>query len=129
MLKKFPKIVFTDEKSATKTDRVQCKIYMRHNRPIRMSTRPLGFHKREWLKKEIDELLKAGVIRPSRSPYTAAPVIVNKKDGRKRLAINYRKINENSEDFLYPLPKIAEIFDCFAGAKWFTTLNLVKGYW
>src|SRR5688572_7470579 len=34
-----------------------------------------------------------------------------------------------SEDFLYPLPKIAEIFDCFAGAEWFTTLDLARGYW
>ena len=34
-----------------------------------------------------------------------------------------------SEDFLYPLPKISEIFDQFNGAKWFTTLDLVRGYW
>ena len=76
LLAKFPRIVFTDEKHATITDRVQCKIYMKNDIPIRSRVQPFGFHKREWLRKEIDELLKAGVIRPLRSPYAAAPVIV-----------------------------------------------------
>ena len=129
LLKEFPGIEFINEKSATKTNLVQCRLYMKNNRPIRMPTRPLGFHKRKWIKNELRELLKAKVIRPSRSPYAAAPVIVEKKDGSFRLAIDYRKVNENSEDFLYPLPKQAEIFDCFAGAEWFTTLDLARGYW
>jgi len=54
---------------------------MKHDRPIRTKLRPLERTKREWLRKEIEELLEAGVIRPSRSPYSAAPVIVAKKDG------------------------------------------------
>ena len=102
---------------------------MKHDRPIRVKLRPLHQQKREWLRKEIDELLEAGVIRPSRSPYAAAPVIVAKKDGSWRLAIDYRRINMASEDFLYPLPKITEIFDQFHGAKWFTILDLARGYW
>src|SRR6266511_1563413 len=102
---------------------------MKHDRPIRTKLRPLERTKREWLRKEIEELLEAGVIRPSRSPYAAAPVIVAKKDGSWRLAIDYRRINMTSEDFLYPLPKITEIFDQFHSAKWFTTLDLARGYW
>ena len=129
LLALFPGIIFKDEKSTTITPLVQCKLYPKHDRPIWDGTRALGFHKREWLRKEIDELLKAGIIRPSRSPHAAAPVIVQKKDNTYRLAIDYRRVNEATEDFLYPLPKIAEIFDCFAGAKWFTTLDLARGYW
>src|ERR1044071_9049018 len=129
LLALFPDIVFQNEKSATITPLVHCKLYLKHDRPIRDGTRALGFHKREWLRKEIDELLKAGIIRPPKSPHAAAPVIVQKKDGTYRLAIDYRRVNEATEDFLYPLPKIAEIFDCFAGAKWFTTLDLARGYW
>src|ERR1044072_6102629 len=128
LLALFPDIVFQDEKSATITSLVRCKLYPKHDRPIRDGTRALGFHKREWLRRKIDELLKAGIIRPFRSPHATAPVIVQKKDGTYRLAIDYRRVNEATEDFLYPLPKIAEIFDCFAGAKWFTTLDLARGY-
>jgi len=124
LLEQYSQIIFVNEKLATKTDLVQCKLWMKHDRPIRVKLRPLHQQKREWLRKEIDELLEAGVIRPSRSPYAAAPVIVAKKDGTWRLAIDYRRINMASEDFLYPLPKITEIFDQFHGAKWFTTLDL-----
>jgi len=129
LLAKFPNIIFKDEKSATVTPLVRCKLYPKHNRPIREGVHNLGFHKRQWLTKEIDELLKAGIIKPSKSPHTTAPVIVDKKDGTWQLAINYRRVNETTKDFLYPLPKIAEIFDCFAGAQWFTTLDLARGYW
>ena len=38
IIKKFLNIVFIDEKSAIKTDQVQCKIYMKHDRLIRMPT-------------------------------------------------------------------------------------------
>src|ERR1044072_2929072 len=129
LLALFPGIVFQDEKSATITPLVHCKLYPKHNRPIRDGVRNLGFHKREWLRNEIDELLKAGIIRPSRSPHAAAPVIVQKKDGTYHLVIDYRRVNEATEDFLYFLPNIPKIFDCFAGVKWFTTLDLARGYW
>ena len=81
LLKKYRQIIFIDEKSATKTDLIQCKLWMKHDIPIRTKLRPLGHNAREWLRNEIEELLKAGVIRPSRSPYASAPVIVEKKDG------------------------------------------------
>src|ERR1043165_9924405 len=85
--------------------------------------------KKEYLKKEIDELLKVGVIVLSKSPYASAPVLVKKKDGFWRLAIDYRAINKNSKDFPYPLPRINEIFDQFYGATCFSVLDLARGYW
>src|ERR1044072_5619750 len=74
LLAKFPNIIFKDEKTTTITPLVRCKLYPKHNRPIRAGVCKIGFHKRQWLTKEIDELLKAGIIKPSRSPHAAAPV-------------------------------------------------------
>ena len=129
ILKEFPDIEFIDEAHATRTDLVQCKIWMKHQRPIRARARPLAPAKKEYLKKEIDELLKAGVIVPSKSPYASAPVLVKKKDGFWWLAINYRDINKDSEDFPYSLFRIDEIFDQFYGATCYSTLDLARGYW
>src|SRR5262245_55162517 len=102
---------------------------MTDKRPIRLKRREFAHNKRIWLEKEIKELLDANIIRPSRSLYAAAPVIVAKKDRTWRFAVDYRELNQRAEDFLYPLPRITEILDCFAGAIYFTTLDLARGYW
>ena len=74
-------------------------------------------------------MLKNGVITPFKSLYAAAPVIVRKKDGTFRLAIDYRKVNVITEDFLYPLLKIMELFDHFKGTKVYSSLDLARGFW
>jgi hypothetical protein len=45
------------------------------------------------LKKQIDELLEKGYIRPSTSPWVAPVLFVEKKDGTKRMCIDYKSLN------------------------------------
>ena len=45
------------------------------------------------LKKQLQELLDKGLIRPSVSPWGAPVLFVKKKDGTLRLCIDYRKLN------------------------------------
>src|ERR1044071_4125428 len=128
-LEENPKLIFTDERHATKTDLIYCKLWMKNSQPYRTRVRPLNPEKRKALQKEIEELLEAGVIRPSKSVYASAPVLMKKKDGTWRLAIDYRKANENSEDFPYPLPLIKEIFGQFYGTTYYSSLDLTREYW
>jgi hypothetical protein len=55
------------------------------------------------LKKQIDELLEKGYIRPSTSPWAAPILFVEKKDGTKRMCIDYRALNEVTVKNKYPL--------------------------
>ena len=82
-------VIFTDEKNATRIDLIQCKLWMKSEKPIRTRVRPLNPEKRMALQREVDDLLAAEVIRPSKSIYASAPVLVKKKDGSWRLAIDY----------------------------------------
>ncbi|GFS98088.1 transposon Ty3-G Gag-Pol polyprotein [Trichonephila clavipes] len=56
---------------------------------------------------QIEELLKAGFIRPSHSPYAAPVALAYKrmKGKRSRLCIDYRKLNENHTK-IPPVPLI-----------------------
>jgi hypothetical protein len=63
------------------------------------------------LKKRIDELLEKGYIRPSTSPTAALVLFVEKKDGTKRMCIDYRDLNEVTIKNKYPLPRIEDLFD------------------
>jgi hypothetical protein len=80
------------------------------------------------LKKQIDELLEKGYIRPSTSPWAAPMLFVEKKDGTKRMCIDYRSLNEVTIKNKYPLPRIEDLFDQLRGANVFSKIDLRLGY-
>ena len=80
------------------------------------------------LKKQIDELLAKGFIRPSSSPWGAPALFVPKKDGTLRMCIYYRKLNRVTIKNKYPLPRIDNLFDQLRGATCFSKIDLKWGY-
>jgi hypothetical protein len=80
------------------------------------------------LKKQIDELLEKGYIRPSTSPWAALVLFMEKKDGTKRMCIDYKSLNEVTIKNMYPLPRIEDLFDQLRGASVFSKIDLRSGY-
>lgn len=80
------------------------------------------------LRKTIAELLKNGAIRASTSPWGAPVLLVKKKDGSKRLVIDYRGLNKVTVKDSYPLPRIDDLMNRLHGARIFTALDLTSGY-
>jgi Reverse transcriptase (RNA-dependent DNA polymerase) len=74
-------------------------------------------------------MLEKGLIRESASPWASPIVLVPKKNGKQRICIDYRKLNQVTEKDVYPLPVIDDILESFKGAKWFSSLDLASGYW
>ncbi|KAA0054054.1 RNA-directed DNA polymerase-like protein [Cucumis melo var. makuwa] len=81
------------------------------------------------LRKQLDELLNAGFIRPAKAPYGAPVLFQKKKDGSLRLCIDYRTLNKLTVRNKYPLPIITDLFDHLHGAKYFSKLDLRSGYY
>jgi hypothetical protein len=81
------------------------------------------------LKKQLDQLLEDGHIRPSVSPYGAPILFVRKKDGSLRMCIDYRGLNKITIKNRYPLPRIDDLLDRLHGAKYFSKLDLMSGYY
>jgi hypothetical protein len=80
------------------------------------------------LKKQIDELLEKGYIKPSTLPWAAPVLFVEKKYGTKRMCIDYRALNEVTIKNKYPLPRIEDLFDQLRGASVFSKIDLRSGY-
>ena len=70
---------------------------------------------------EIHILLKAGEIHSS---WSAPIVVVAKGDGGKRLCIDVRTLNAITRTYVWPMPRVKDIFAKLGKAKFFTTLNL-----
>ncbi|MDZ7970879.1 MAG: reverse transcriptase family protein, partial [Nostoc sp. DedSLP03] len=82
----------------------------------------------EEIKRQIQELLEQGVIRPSCSPCGSPVVLVPKKDGGWRMCIDFRALNKITVKNRYPLPRIDDLMDQLQHAQYFTKLDLKSGY-
>ena len=59
----------------------------------------------------------------------AAPIIVEPKgDGGKHLVIDYRALNKVMRKFIWPMPKVEDIFSQLNSVRYFSTLDLRAGY-
>ena len=56
-------------------------------------------------------------------------VVVKKKDGKLRICIDYRKLNQVTQVDAYPMPRIEDLLDSVGQSQFITTLDLAKGYW
>ena len=75
------------------------------------------------INRQIDEMLSNGIIRPSVSPWGSRVILVKKKDGSHRFAVDYLDLNEVSKKDAYPMPDMRDIFDRMRGSTIFTTLD------
>jgi hypothetical protein len=83
---------------------------------------------REQVEDQIKDYLEKGWIQPSSSPYGAAVLFVQKKDGSLRMCVDYRGLNKVTVKDRFPLPRIDDLIDKLYGATMFTSLDLRSGY-
>lgn len=80
-------------------------------------------------KTEVEELVRLGVFRPSRSDWSSAVVIKPKTDGSLRICGDYRALNSITVKDDYPMPNIADATGNLSGAKIFSNIDLVRAYY
>ena len=108
---------------------VQHKIDTGNTRPIKQPPRRLPFSQRKEVDTEVQKMLDHNIIKPSHSAWSSPLVVVRKADSSLRLCVDFRKINEITEKDSYPLPRIDDSLDALKGNTWFSTLDLVSGYY
>lgn len=97
--------------------------------PVKQSPYRLNPFKNDVVDKEVDYMLRHGLIEPSNSPWSSPVVLVKKQDGQFRLCFDYRKVNEVTKPDSYPLPRIEDCIDRIGNSKYITKFDLLKGYW
>ena len=82
---------------------------------------------REVINKQMDKWIQLGVIEPSKSPW-AAPTFIVYQNGKPRMVIDYRKLNEIAISDEFPLPKQEDILQALEGSQWLSTLDALAGF-
>ena len=75
------------------------------------------------------DMLEAGVIRPSQSPWYNVVVLVKKKDGTQHFSVDFRCLNAQMKKDLYPLPCIQEALEGMVGLAHFSSMDFKSGFW
>ena len=81
------------------------------------------------MRNEVQYLLQQGLIRESTSPWAAPIVAARRKNGRLRLAMDYRRLNAATQPQHHPLPLIDDLVDQLTDARFFSTVDLKSGYY
>jgi len=89
---------------------------------------PLSKNKREKVQNFVEDQLRKGYIRPSKSPQMSPVFFVGKKDGSKWIVMDYCNLNDQTVKNNCPLPLITELIDNMGSKKVFTRMNLRWGF-
>ena len=122
-------VVALSDDDLGQTDYVRHTIETGSAHPIRQPPRRVPVHKRQQVTNLVNDMLNKNIIEPFASPWSSPVVLVKKKDGSLSFCIDYRKVNNVTKKDAYPLPLITDTLDTLARSKWFTTLDLLSGYW
>lgn len=76
------------------------------------------------VRSHLQQLLTAGVIRRSHSPWASNIVIARKKDGILKMCVDYRMLNRRTHKDAYGLPRIEEILDILARNRFFSVVDM-----
>ena len=131
LLNHFRDVVALPGEPLGKTHMTEHHIKLKPNtNPVYIPAYRLPHSQREIVDKQIEELLAQGVINHSKSPWNSPLFLVPKKDGTYRPVIDFRQVNNVTEDDRYPLPVLKDLLMSLGhGNKFFSSLDLLSGYW
>jgi len=89
---------------------------------------PLSKNERKEVQNFVEDQLRKEYIRPSKSPQMLPVFFVGKKDGSKRMVMDYHNLNDQTIKNNYPLPLITELINNVGSKKVFTKIDLRWGF-
>ncbi|KAK8776894.1 hypothetical protein V5799_029762 [Amblyomma americanum] len=119
--------VFSDLPGKTKI--IACKLRLTTEQPVHVRRYPLPLIAHKSVEKEVEEMLRLGIIERTESAYNSPLIVVKKTDGSNRLCVDFRRLNSVLIPDSEPIPRINVVFASVAQKKYFSKFDLAKRYW
>ena len=107
---------------------IEHHIRVTEERPFKRKMRRYSDAVLQEARRTVEKWSEDGVIEPSASDYSSAPVLVKKSDGTYRMYIDYRDMNAQTVKDAYPVGSIDVILDKLRGAKYISKIDLKNAY-
>ena len=117
-----------DERQIGTASLIEMSINTGDHLPIAKKLCALVLKHYNWVRDEIDKLLKAGVIQESYSSLSAPIVVLPKGGGGKRLCMDFSAPNAIPRTYVWPMPSVEDIFAKLGMANFFIMLDLRSDY-
>ena len=95
--------------------------------PIKQRAYRASPRARAEISRQVKEQLENDVIEPSTSDWSSPVVLVRKKNGDYRFAVDYRKLNAVTKPLNFPLPRMEDIVDTLGESNALLTCSLALG--
>ena len=129
LLMEYHDIFSLDKNEIGCTDAAEHVIELLDEEPFKEKFRHIAPPLLDDLREHLQEMLDGGAIRPSKSTWCNAVVLVQKKDGGLRFCIDFWRLNARTKKDSYPLPRMQEMMESMVGARFFLTMDLKSGFW
>ena len=111
------------------TSAIEHEICIENDEPFKEWFRCIPPDLLEEVHASLRDMLEAGAIHPSQSPWCNMVVLVQKKDGTLHFCVDFRCLNVHMKKDLYPLPRIQEALESMAGLAHFSSMDSKSGFW
>lgn len=98
-------------------------------KPIKQRQYPLSEVVRQHMNRELDEMIRLGVVQPSSSAWSSPILMVRKTSGEYRFCFDGRRLNEVTKKDAYPLPRVDDILNHLKNVKYLTSIDLKSAFW
>lgn len=119
----------SDDLPLTRTNILEHEIDTGDSEPIRQRYHSVSPYVQAEMDKELERMIRLGVIQPSESPWANPVVGVRKSSGELRLCLDARRLNDITKKKAYPLPYISRILGQIKGTKFLSSIDLKNSFW
>ena len=99
-----------------------------NHQPFSFNPRRLSVSEKTAVEEIINDLMNRKIIRASNSQYCSPIVLVKRKSGKFRMAVDYRELNKITLKDNYPIPHIEDQLDKLREKQYFTRLDLKDAF-